>query len=103
MVQNEAALENEFIHQLNGLGYATVDVKDEASLLSNLRELDKYAEGLDLLRHLEFSLLSLESKSTIPSKEVFLAIREYLRFKNKKVIKFRKQPKKVEKDSMNTN
>ena len=72
-------------------------------MLSNLRELDKYAEGLDLLRHLEFSLLSLESKSTIPSKEVFLAIREYLRFKNKKVIKFRKQPKKVEKDSMNTN
>ena len=72
-------------------------------MLSNLRELDKYAEGLDLLRHLEFSLLSLESKSTIPSKEVFLAIREYLRFKNKKVIKFRRQPKKVEKDSMNTN
>jgi len=43
MVQNEAALENEFLHQLNGLGYATVDVKDEASLLANLREqLGKY-------------------------------------------------------------
>tara|TARA_R110000751_G_scaffold49529_5_gene110203 strand:- start:9401 stop:11845 length:2445 start_codon:yes stop_codon:yes gene_type:complete len=72
-------------------------------MLSHLRELSKYSDGLGLLRHLEFSQLDSTSSSKIPSKEVFLAIREYLRFKGKTVVKFKKQKKKVEKISTNNN
>ena len=37
MVQGELALENQLIKQLNSVGYESVDVKDEASLLANLK------------------------------------------------------------------
>ena len=53
-----------------------------------------YSKDLGLLKHLEFAQNNTESYSNIPSKEVFLALREYLRFKSKAVVKFKKQKKK---------
>ena len=63
-------------------------------MIDNLKELESYAIDLDLLKHLEFAQLSEKNSSEIPSKEVFLSIREYLRFKKKAVVKFKKQKKK---------
>ena len=63
-------------------------------MIDNLKELRSYATDLDLLKHLEFAQLSEKNSSEIPSKEVFLSIREYLRFKKKAVVKFKKQKKK---------
>ena len=64
------------------------------SMVQDLTELELYSKDLDLLKHLEFAQNDSTSKKTIPSKEVFLAIREYLRFKSKAVVKFKKQKKK---------
>ena len=36
-VESEYQLENKLIAQLQGLGYATVTIKDERQLLSNLK------------------------------------------------------------------
>ena len=36
--QSEAQLEKEFISRLNGLGYASVSISNEADLLLNLKE-----------------------------------------------------------------
>ena len=64
------------------------------SMLANLKELMSYSKDLDLLKHLNFAQNDCDSYSKIPSKEVFLALREYLRFKGKTVVKFKKQKKK---------
>jgi len=70
-------------------------------MIDNLKELRSYSNSLDLLKHLEFAQLTERSSSSIPSKEVFLALREYLRFKGKAVVKFKKQKKKEGKDLVN--
>ena len=67
-------------------------------MVENLKELKSYAVSLDLLEHLDFAQLRTDSESSIPSKEVFLALREYLKFKGKAVVKFKKQKKKEVKD-----
>lgn len=53
-VQSEAQLENELIAQLKGLGYATVTIKDEAQLLSNLKAQIESANGLAPLSETEW-------------------------------------------------
>ncbi len=53
-VQSEAQLENELIAQLNTLGYATVTIKDEAALLSNLKKQIERANGLSPLSENEW-------------------------------------------------
>ena len=63
-------------------------------MVQNLKELTDYSKDLDLLKHLNFAQNDCDSHSDIPSKEVFLALREYLRFKGKVVAKFKKQRKK---------
>ena len=70
-------------------------------LLSNLNTLQNYSLGLDLLKCLQFAQLDDKSEKSIPSKEVFLALREYLRFKNKAVVKFKNQKKKKVKSLVN--
>ena len=70
-------------------------------MLDNLKELESYSHTLDLLKHLEFAQLSDSNSANIPSKEVFLALREYLRFKGKAVAKFKKQKKKEVKNLVN--
>tara|TARA_B100001094_G_C18195898_1_gene810922 strand:+ start:5629 stop:8091 length:2463 start_codon:yes stop_codon:yes gene_type:complete len=64
------------------------------SMMQDMAELKLYAKDLDLLKHLEFAQNDATSESSIPNKEVFLAVREYLRFKGKAVVKFKKQKKK---------
>lgn len=62
-------------------------------MIQNLKELSDYSKDLDLLKHLSFAQNDGAYEKSIPSKEVFLALREYLRFKNKAVVKFKKQKK----------
>ncbi|NWK82704.1 type I restriction endonuclease subunit R [Acinetobacter sp. SwsAc4] len=53
-VQSEYQLENELIAQLQGLGYATVTIKDERQLLSNLKTQIERANGLAPLSESEW-------------------------------------------------
>lgn len=53
-VQSEYQLENELIAQLQGLGYATVTIKDESQLLSNLKTQIERANGLTPLSETEW-------------------------------------------------
>ncbi|WP_256414548.1 type I restriction endonuclease subunit R [Acinetobacter sp. 5862] len=53
-VQSEYQLENELIAQLQGLGYATVTIKDESQLLSNLKTQIERANGLAPLSETEW-------------------------------------------------
>ncbi|ODN54335.1 deoxyribonuclease HsdR [Acinetobacter sp. 51m] len=53
-VQSEYQLENELIAQLQGLGYATVTIKDERQLLSNLKSQIERANGLAPLSETEW-------------------------------------------------
>lgn len=53
-VQSEYQLENELIAQLQGLGYATVTIKDESQLLSNLKTQIECANGLTPLSETEW-------------------------------------------------
>lgn len=53
-VQSEYQLENELITQLQGLGYATVTIKDERQLLSNLKTQIERANGLTPLSATEW-------------------------------------------------
>jgi type I restriction enzyme R subunit len=53
-VQSEYQLENELIAQLQGLGYATVTIKDESQLLSNLKTQIEHANGLPPLSETEW-------------------------------------------------
>lgn len=53
-VQSEYQLENELIAQLQGLGYATVTIKDESALLSNLKTQIERANGLAPLSETEW-------------------------------------------------
>ncbi|MCH7329006.1 type I restriction endonuclease subunit R [Acinetobacter modestus] len=53
-VQSEYQLENELIAQLQGLGYATVTIKDESQLLSNLKTQIERANGLTALSETEW-------------------------------------------------
>ena len=53
-VQSEYQLENELIAQLQGLGYATVTIKDESQLLSNLKTQIECANGLAPLSETEW-------------------------------------------------
>lgn len=53
-VQSEYQLENELIAQLQGLGYATVTIKDERQLLSNLKTQIERANGLASLSETEW-------------------------------------------------
>lgn len=53
-VQSEYQLENELIAQLQGLGYATVTIKDERQLLSNLKTQIERANGLAPLSETEW-------------------------------------------------
>ena len=64
------------------------------SMIQDITELKLYSKDLELLKHLEFAKDDTTSHSNIPNKEVFLAIREYLKFKSKAVVKFKKQKKK---------
>lgn len=52
--QSEYQLENELIAQLQGLGYATVTIKDERQLLSNLKTQIERANGLAPLSETEW-------------------------------------------------
>lgn len=45
-VQSEYQLENELISQLKQLGYASITLKDESQLLSNLKTQVECANGL---------------------------------------------------------
>ena len=53
-VQSEYQLENELIAQLQGLGYATVTIKDERQLLSNLKTQIERANGLASMSETEW-------------------------------------------------
>lgn len=53
-VQSEYQLENELIAQLQGLGYATVTIKDESQLLSNLKTQIERANRLPPLSETEW-------------------------------------------------
>lgn len=53
-VQSEYQLENKLIAQLQGLGYATVTIKDERQLLSNLKTQIELANGLAPLSETEW-------------------------------------------------
>ena len=53
-VQSEQQLENDLIAQLNQLGYASVIIKDEAQLLSNLKKQIERANGLSPLSDTEW-------------------------------------------------
>ncbi|MCO8060063.1 type I restriction endonuclease subunit R [Acinetobacter towneri] len=53
-VQSEQQLENELIGQLKQLGYATVSIKDESQLLSNLKTQIERANGLAPLSEAEW-------------------------------------------------
>ncbi|ENU30306.1 hypothetical protein F991_01698 [Acinetobacter sp. CIP-A165] len=53
-VQSEFQLENELIAQLQGLGYATVTIKDESQLLSNLKTQIECVNGLAPLSETEW-------------------------------------------------
>lgn len=53
-VQSEYQLENKLIAQLQGLGYATVTIKDERQLLSNLKTQIERANGLAPLSETEW-------------------------------------------------
>ncbi len=53
-VQSEYQLENELIQQLQGLGYATVTIKNESQLLSNLKTQIERANGLAPLSEIEW-------------------------------------------------
>ena len=53
-VQSEYQLENKLIAQLQGLGYATVIIKDESQLLSNLKTQIERANGLAPLSETEW-------------------------------------------------
>jgi len=53
-VQSEYQLENELIAQLQSLGYATVTIKDERQLLSNLKTQIERANGLPPLSETEW-------------------------------------------------
>jgi len=53
-IQSEYQLENELITQMQGLGYATVTIKDESQLLSNLKTQIERANGLAPLSEAEW-------------------------------------------------
>ncbi len=53
-VQSEYQLENELISQLKQLGYASVMLKDESQLLSNLKTQIERANGLAPLSETEW-------------------------------------------------
>lgn len=53
-VQSEYQLENELIQQLQGLGYATVTIKNESQLLSNLKTQIERVNGLASLSETEW-------------------------------------------------
>lgn len=53
-VQSEYQLENQLISQLKQLGYASVTIKDESQLLSNLKTQIERANGLDPLSETEW-------------------------------------------------
>src|SRR5690606_21991689 len=53
-VQSEYQLENELIGQLQQLGYASVTLKDESQLLSNLKTQVERANGLSPLSETEW-------------------------------------------------
>lgn len=53
-VQSEYQLENELISQLKQLGYASVTLKDESQLLSNLKTQIERANGLAPLSESEW-------------------------------------------------
>ena len=52
--QSEAQLENELIDQIKQLGYASVTLKDESQLLSNLKTQIEHANGLASLSETEW-------------------------------------------------
>ena len=93
-----------YLHRADEQKIATLCKENDCinpTMVDNLKELESYSKDLQLLKHLEFAQLDCEDTSVIPSKEVFLAIREYLRFKGKAVVKFKKQKKKEVKDLVN--
>lgn len=53
-VQSEYQLENELISQLKQLGYASITLKDESQLLSNLKTQVERANGLAPLSETEW-------------------------------------------------
>lgn len=53
-VQSEYQLENELISQLKQLGYASITLKDESQLLSNLKTQVECANGLAPLSETEW-------------------------------------------------
>ena len=65
MVQGELALENQLIKQLTAIGYSTVDVQSEESLLANLKAQIEKRKNTSL-SDLEFKkVLNILNKGTI--------------------------------------
>ncbi|EJO34037.1 type I site-specific deoxyribonuclease, HsdR family [Acinetobacter radioresistens WC-A-157] len=66
VVQSEQQLENELIDQLQQLGYATVTIKDESQLLSNLKTKIEQANGLAPLSETEWKqVISFLNSGTV--------------------------------------
>ena len=65
MLQGELALENQLIKQLTGIGYSTVDIQSEESLLANLKTQIEKRKNTSL-SDLEFEkVLNILNKGTI--------------------------------------
>jgi len=65
MVQGELALENQLIKQLNSVGYSSVDIKDEASLLDNLKLQIEKRKNTSLSQTEFKKILNILNKGTV--------------------------------------
>ena len=65
MVQGELALDNQLIKQLNSVGYSSVDVKDEASLLANLKHQIEKRKNTSLSQTEFKKILNILNKGTV--------------------------------------
>ena len=61
--------------------------------LRDLKKVEDYGEGLDLLKHLK-EVENDNEETVINSKRLFLDVRAYLHWKGKKTVKFKKIKKK---------
>ena len=65
MVQGELALENQLIKQLNTIGYSSVDIKDEVSLLANLKHQIEKRKNTSLSETEFNKILNILKKGTV--------------------------------------
>ena len=64
------------------------NLKDDKAL-ETLKELKQYAEGLDLLKFLDI-IEPTQEEAKIKNKQLFLELRNYLKFKQKAILKYKK-------------